>query len=354
MDKKAFSIIGIVIGLALILGGIVLMKSGDSKGLEWSSSWRWDISVKDGIADPQVTNGEFMIEKDGDYTLHLAWKPDGVGEITESRLGFVTACTLTDDQKHLIFSASSLSGDFYPVLSLKKGNYHLVYRYLTNEEDFRSFAGTDNMEQYHFEDFQKDGTWKMEYGLHTSAEASFSATAVCALFGIIIGAALLTLALAAIVKKKGLMRQRYDERQELEQGRGFRYAFFAALVSGGTALVIDLMGLVPDRKMSVFYAGSLFIGIIVYVVYCIWHDCYIALNEKRGFVVALLGAIGIINLVIGISGICTNGWYDDKGNVHTTVLNLMCAVMCFVIAIAGLIRVLTNLRSSRAEGEDEE
>ena len=355
---------GILIGLALLVSGILIVNSGDSKGLEWSSSWRNDISVKNGISDPEISNGEFIIDKTGEYTVHLTWEPYGIKpeDLREDQLGFLTLCELSDNNGHLLFSADSLAGYYSPTLSLKKGNYHLVYRYLTNEEDYRSYekpwaetdtTTQDNSDGYHFLEFQRDGTWTMEYGLHATEEVPFSITMVCGLLAVIIGLTILVLVLVTIVKSKGYMRQKYDERQELEQGRGYRYAFFASLVSFAAALMIDMMGLLPDRKGSIFYAAGIFIGISVYVVYCIWHDCYIALNEKRWAVTVFLTVIGLINLLLGILVANSKGLFDDDGRYNPCVLNLMCAGMSFVVVIALLIRILTESRNAREEGEDE-
>ncbi|MCR4838402.1 MAG: hypothetical protein K5897_05640 [Eubacterium sp.] len=354
MKKNTFSCVAFLIGLALLVCGIFLHNNG-TKALEWNSRWGWDISVKDGTAEPKMSNGNFMVDQAGEYVLKLEWNPSGMKaeDVKESDIGFVTGCTIMDSEAHQIYASASLAGNENPTLNLKAGVYHLDYRYLTTEEDFLNFAKTwlcgqarakDLAQDYNFDKLQKEGTWHLDFFMNAEKQVPFSVSGMCGMFAIILGSCLMVLALVVWVKRRGLMRQKYDERQELEQGRGFRYAFFAALVEVGVVLMVESMGLLPDRRAWIFYAGSIFIGIIVYVIYCIWHDCYIALNEKRGTVMAVFGAIGAFNLVIGISSILSNGWFEPSGRFSVSVLNLMCAVMMLAVVIAGAIRSLVLRR----------
>ena len=364
MNKNTFSITAFLLGIVLLITGFVLMGSGSSGGLEWKSNWSWDISVQNGVANKDATYGNFTVEKAGTYTLHLSWNPSGkdTKDVTEGDVGFVTCCVLTDEQGKLIYSSGGLAGDVSPELELTAGNYHLDYWYMTTRKDFQSFAATwlcaKNMvepltEQYQFEKLPKDGTWTMEYFLHADSMTPASATNMLGLCGIVLGACLILLSLLTIVKKKGLALPRYDERQELEQGRGYRYAFFTTLVAVGATLFIDLLEDLPARNVTIFYTGSILLGIIVYVIYSLWHDCYIALNEKRGAEMAIIGAIGVINLILGLPRVLSEGLYDSTGRVSNGMLNLMCAVMAFVILVAGVIQSIVS-RHNVAEDEEDE
>lgn len=359
MGKGRFGIVAAVIGILLIVGGFLLANSKGAKGLEWNSRWNWDVTVKDGVADPKYTNGNFTVDQAGTYTLHLTWDPKGPDE-SDGKTGFVTGCAIMDEKAHLIYASSDIQGDVSPELELKAGNYHLDYWYLTTKEDFVSFAKKwicgqymtgDLAEQYPFRDFAKDGTWNVGYTLHAEKKGSFNLCTAAAHFAVIIGAVLVVLALVLVVKRRGLLSHRYDERQELEQGRGFRYAFFTFLVSVGVVLMLDSTGAAAGKGF-LFYAACIFISLTVYAIYCIWHDCYIALNEKRGASLAVLGAIGAVNLVIGLSSTLSNGFYDDSGRISVSVLNLMCAATMLVIVIAGVIRSIID-RHEVAKEEDE-
>ena len=357
MGKGRFGIYAALIGILLIAAGIFLTNSKGAQALEWKSEWNWDISVKEGVAEPKNTNGEFIVDQGGTYSLHLVWDPVG----PEGKTGFVTGCTITDEIGHLVYASGDIHGDVCPEVELKAGNYHLNYQYLTTKEDYISYATTwlcgkamadDLAEEYQFGNFLKDGSWNVHFLLHADKTAPFNLRTAAGHLAVIIGAALLVLAFVMLVKRRGLSRHRYDERQELEQGRGFRYAFFTMLVTLGVALMLESTGATAGKGL-LFYAACIFISLVVYVIYCIWHDCYIALNEKRGVAMAILGVIGVVNLVLGLSNVLSNGFYESNGRISVSVLNLMCAAALFVIAIAGVIRSITE-RNTAAEEEDGE
>lgn len=357
MGKRKFGIAAALIGILMIVGGFLLDGRSESGGLEWNSTWSHTISVKDGVTESKYANGNFMVDKAGKYRLNLTWHSVD----HEVGPGFVTGCVITDEWGRLLYATSDIQGDVSPELELKAGAYHLDYFFLTSEKEFLDYAKTWLCgqvqakllaEKYEFRNFLKNGTWNMEFTLHSKKAVALNTYSAVGYFAIILGFVLVVLAVLDVVKHRGLAYQRYDERQELEQGRGFRCAFFSMLVSLGVVLMLDSMGDLPDGVGGIFYAACLFIALAVYVVYCIWHDCYIALNEKRGVIIVILGSIGIINLVIGLSGVLSRGLYDAAGRFSPNVLNLMCAAVMLVIVIAGVARSIRSRHENRAEEED--
>ena len=357
MGKNIFGITAALIGILLVVGGFILDGWKGSGGQEWTSKWNRTISVVDGVADPKYFNGNFTVDKAGKYRLNLTWNLSD----PEATPGFVTGCTILDDRNRLIYATDAVQGNVSPELELKAGLYHLDYWYLASKEEFQNFAKNwlcaqfqagELAEEYGFQDFPKNGTWNLEFTLHAEKAVVLSVYSATGYFAIMLGFVLVVLAVVEVVKRKGLAYQRYDERQELEQGRGFRYAFFSMLVSLGVVLMLDSMGDLPDGLGGIFYAACLFIALAVYVVYCIWHDCYIALNEKRGVIMAFMGFIGIVNLVIGLVAILSNGLYDASGRFSANILNLMCAAVMLVIVIAGVARSIRIRHENGAEEED--
>lgn len=357
MGKNKFGITAALIGILLVVGGFILDGWKGSGGQGWTSKWNQTVSVVNGVTDSGYSNGNFTVDKAGKYRLNLTWKLSDP-EVTP---GFVTGCTIMDDQARLLYATSAFQGNVSPELELKAGLYHLDYWYLTSEEGFLDFAKTwlcgqvqanSLAEEFELQDLSKNGTWNMEFTLHAEKAVVLSVYSAAGYFAIILGFVLVVLAIVEVVKRKGLAYQRYDERQELEQGRGFRYAFFSMLVSLGVVLMLDSMGDLPEGLGGIFYAACLFIALAVYVVYCIWHDCYIALNEKRSAIIAIMGSIGAVNLVIGLSAILSNGLYDASGRFSANILNLMCAAVMLVIVIAGVARSIRLRHENDTEEED--
>ena len=200
----------------------------------------------------------------------------------------------------------------------------------------------------------ENGTWQIDYRLSVNYVRPFSTRDICAVFSILLGTCILLILTVSLYRKQQVAGSRYDERQEVEQGRSFRYAFYAAMVTVGVSLIIDSMGIFADGMSSVFYAASIFIGLMVYVIYGYWHDCYIALNEKKGFTITLLLIIGVINLVIGLSSLNRDGWLNETGHMNTADLNFLCGATAILLVVAGLIRFVTEKLSAKDDGGDDE
>lgn len=74
--------------------------------------------------------------------------------------------------------------------------------------------------------------------------------------------------------KKG----KFDERQELIRGRGFKYGFGAmCLVDALLLMVVRMVRLSPQLLLLV----SLFTGLWVFSIYALWNSAYFALNQQK-------------------------------------------------------------------------
>lgn len=165
--------------------------------------------------------------------------------------------------------------------------------------------------------------------------------------GILIAAVVLVL-FARKAHTDGCSRPRYDERQELARGRGYKYAFFTILVyealygvlrsAFGWSLLDDLTG---------SFVG-IFAGIAVYACYAIWHDAYFALNEKRRYYIWLFAVITAINLAVG-AGHIVRGELIVDGVIHyANSLNLLCAALFLVVLGTLLAKDIASRREDEA------
>ena len=102
----------------------------------------------------------------------------------------------------------------------------------------------------------------------------------------------------------------------------------------------------------ILYASGLFAGLLVYAVYCIWHESYFALNQRTNVVISFFTFIGLFNLVIAITAIA-RGTMMENGRFSTTFLNLECAVLFLILMVTMLIKKLRD-RKADAQIEDEE
>lgn len=144
-------------------------------------------------------------------------------------------------------------------------------------------------------------------------------------------------------RKDGKMRCEFDERQEIVRGRGFKYGFFALLL---TNLVSGFYFELSETVVTDAFTFCVFtccVGICVYVVYCIWNDAYFALNEKRNRLLAVFIFTFALNLLCGIRNLLT-----DEGDEVSGLTNLLISVMFCVI----FLTLLLKKKKDKKEAED--
>ncbi len=148
-------------------------------------------------------------------------------------------------------------------------------------------------------------------------------------------------------KTDGRIRCQYDERQNMARGNGFKYGFFTALFGNILyGMLISTGELFPvEHGVGIMIIGL--VSLAVYVIYCIWHDAYFALNEKRSQLIVIFLGIGVVNLVLGISNIMHGEAFTD-GMLNIRSFNLFCGLLFLVIFAAMFLKHAVSGR----EGED--
>lgn len=151
------------------------------------------------------------------------------------------------------------------------------------------------------------------------------------LCGLLFGLGLFLL-LMKLTKKEGFLKCKYDERQKLVQGNGFRYGF-------QTNICLNLLYILFYSVFQKSYTDlplTLFIGILagilVYACYCIWNEGYFSLNEYPRRVVILLLILLAVNGMIAAQML--HGGVDlfcDGMLSFQPWANLFCAAACIII-----------------------
>lgn len=125
-------------------------------------------------------------------------------------------------------------------------------------------------------------------------------------------------------------KDKYDERQALIRGKGYKISFFTLIFYnvgyGIASLKIDKL---PIDTFTAMLVGILFAE-IVHVVYCIWKDAYFALNDNPRNVMFSFGFLGFTNLAIGTENIrsglaFTDGVLNFRGT--SFIIGLLFAVI---------------------------
>ena len=351
--------------LMAVLMGVGIFFLIRSKGDSWKSTWNRTVSVKNGKTDPGEIVVDFTIEKSGDYVLRLSWNLEGQGtdlsKASEDGPGFVTGCVITDPAGNVIYGTSATAVYLDTQVSLEPGTHRITYTYISNEEDYIEYAkkylcaelsAKDWAKNFDFTKNAKDGTWNIDYEMKVGTAASGSSLVFLALFIILVSVSVSVILLIAVSRDRRLQSPQYDERQELERGRGFRYGFFTMLIFNGGVLCFDMMDLIPGKNQMVLYASGLFAGILVYGVYCIWNDSYFALNQKANVCIAFFTFIGLFNLAIAVTAIL-KGTMIENGRATEKFLNLECAILFLILMATMLIKKVYDKKTGDTAGDEE-
>ena len=173
------------------------------------------------------------------------------------------------------------------------------------------------------------------------------------LFGVAVGLVmglLLVVALLKFSRRDGSLKCKYDERQELVRGRGFKYGFFTLLIYEWLNILFGgLLEGIVIREVIIFFGMAL--SVMVYVSYAILKDGYIALNEnpQRIGITFLILAVG--NIFIGALGISSGEIFED-GAISHSAINLVLGVM--MLCMVGLLLVKKYGRKGAIEGQEDE
>ncbi len=147
------------------------------------------------------------------------------------------------------------------------------------------------------------------------------------------------------------IKRQYDERQLQARGNGFKYGFFTHIFYNiGLSLLFTLRGKIPvqDGMLELF---GVFLAISVFVVYCMYKQAYISLNENvRNLTVSLLIAGGI-SLISGIMNLY-KGKIIENGVVTLDALSLICGTFMIVLTI--IINIIHLKQKNDTDGMEDE
>ncbi len=156
-----------------------------------------------------------------------------------------------------------------------------------------------------------------------------------------IGCGMVVVGLVWAKKKKQGKSCEFDERQELERGRGFKYGFFTILLYNLLygATVIDGASTWCDPFVGYFIGACL--GLAVFGVYCIWKEAYASLSQTPIAVYTILGFSAATQILLGLTNMEQDRLIED-GKLTVRSANLFLGVVCAVLLITYFIRNRMN------------
>ena len=367
--KKSTIIKKIII--AVLFGAIILTTPllflvktpREKKTQEWSST----IEINDRTLTPADNNINFSLDKAGDYNIYFSLIPDGfnkdsMGKVKLTDIGFVTTLTVTNEEDEIVYSSTQGAIFLDTVIFLEPGNYKVTYHYFNNEEEFYDYQSTyivgskeaEKMTQdIDFPSFKENGKTVINYEFCClSKEEGLVFPSILLVWGILVGL-LFGLFMVEFVFNRKEGETKYDERQILEQGKAFKIGFFVMFITVEALIILNVSGLADVGDYAVFYQAAVFLGLLTYVVYCIWTESYFAINQKSTSIIISFAFIALVNLLIGIANII-HGQMIVDGKITFRILNPLCAVLFVVIFATMLLKRIVNAKNSSADEEEED
>ena len=172
--------------------------------------------------------------------------------------------------------------------------------------------------------------------------------------GVICGIMIVVLLFMVLLKKlnnNNEIKTKYDERQQMVRGKGYKYSFWTMVALIVLCIVFEACEIDLPMQHSVLYFLIILISIMVHTTYCVFNDGYFGINNKPKQYYLSFVLIGLSNVIIGILN-SIDGRLISDGKLDTPAINLFCGLMFVML---GICIVIKNMISKEdVEDEDDE
>lgn len=150
-----------------------------------------------------------------------------------------------------------------------------------------------------------------------------------------------------VLGKKKRETEQYDERQIMIRGKGYKISFMtviAMLFLYGGVLYAYTKDIVAPQFVVMAIA---FLGILVFIIYCIFQDAYVQVGQSPKGWVFLVLFIAAINTISAFQS--TERGFDKDGIATAFSMNVLLVVFFCSILIAMLVKKVIDRRGKRHE-----
>ena len=291
------------------------------------------FAVENGVA-PEEMEYVIVLPEDGGYVMHADWSIEP--------LGMVLGIKIADENGEAIrwFSAGTIDWNT-DVIELAAGKYTMTLTPITDEDSWRGFWTQFDTSDWVIPVEESDpgieftdGTYRFDFNF--KLEESGSRLGIVCVIGAIIGTVFCVI-VYAIAQKDNSMKQNYDERQELNRGRGAKYGIYTMFFLNMILFLTEAAGMRLPMSAGLALLISTIVGGCVFAVYCVWKEAYYALNQKTNVFTGILFVVGIINIVIGVKAFA-DGVAIQNNQFTLRSLNLFAGIMVLVICGSMLLK----------------
>ena len=333
--KKEYKIIAFVLVILVLIGvGIGIRFANNDSIIDYENSEKYTIKNGEYVGDPSRI--QFGIDKSGKYEFTIEVNCDECP-------GFVTAVILKDADNNVVFWDT---GAYFTVsgrqLELNEGLYTVDFEIIPGEKELNEFINAldSSAEVTPFEE-ARDGEWEVQRIYRV--EGKYINVKLFLLLAFLTGLALAGSLVALMTDGN---KQIYDERQKINQGKAYKYAFFTILIY---VLVLWLLRIM-EFNLPVRDEVALLIGVIaalvVFVEYSIFKDCYLAINTKKVILLVSFGVLDAISVLMCVLNI----FFPSKFAYMTVII----AIFMTVVMVSVIIKLLVEKRRNMLEDGKED
>lgn len=156
--------------------------------------------------------------------------------------------------------------------------------------------------------------------------------------------------LIPLMKKDRSWSNKYDERQRIAQGNGYRIGFWFLFACCMVYAFLEACDITLSVTAGMFLFLAAMLAVMIYSIYCIHTEAYYAVNDNKGRWSITFLVIMAANLVLGIVGLLS-GQVKFDGRIHFDgFLNLVCGGMLVIVFFALLLhRIFTEKKEEQEE-----
>lgn len=137
-------------------------------------------------------------------------------------------------------------------------------------------------------------------------------------------------------ENRAQQKKKYDERQQIEQGRASRFAYITLVSYLVGYMMLDLFDVVWCELEFGLFLGIAF-SISVFLSHVVFQDAYFAYNESKPGALIGINCIGLTQLVMGIECV-TDGEIIRNGIITGNGVHLLFAAVVLLLDFFMIIR----------------
>ncbi|MBR6401963.1 MAG: hypothetical protein IKS48_01100 [Eubacterium sp.] len=166
--------------------------------------------------------------------------------------------------------------------------------------------------------------------------------------GIIIGLIILVIIKNMLITDK-TYRTKYDERQKIVRGKGYKYSFWMLSILITIYAMVDSKDIsIPVQRSAILIFIILICGLF-HIIYCIFNDGYFGINTSPKAYYIVIVILGIFEVVVGIM---SRDMLIEDGKLTNSALLFFFGFMFFAIGVSILIKNIIS--KDKGDDEDEE